>query len=45
MQISDDAALSALKLCVVYLAPVSGNVYREHFVAESRRMLLDLYPE
>ncbi len=37
--------MSALKLCVVRLAPVSGNVYGEHFVAESLRMLLDLYPE
>jgi hypothetical protein len=45
MQVSDDAAVSVLKLCVVCLAPVFGNVYREHFVAESLRMLLDLYPE
>jgi hypothetical protein len=45
MQVSDDATVSAWKLCVVCLAPVSGNVYREHFVADSLRMLLDLYPE
>jgi hypothetical protein len=37
--------LSALKLFVVCLASVSGNVYREHLPAESLRMLLDLYPE